>query len=289
MVYFDCTQTPLIRQEFHTNPGEEHLYKFDTDHIVTMLINGRTTVLLLPGDSLHADIQYDGKNVTSVTFGGTGKAVIQNEVMQDIASLKRSMRYRSQLLSCAVVDVKPADRIRDSRTLLDKVKNIIEKAGTGLSAEAATYIMAETEAAAYTSFMEYPVMYADIRKKPIDQQELGEDYWKIMDGCKLRTDDVSLQCPEYVSFLMRYEFYQSEKKARAAGKTYSMPTRFEDMYHELAAFYEGKQRDAVLYMLICNFIREGKEIARAEAILKDYKAKYNRNKEYIRILDTIMQ
>ncbi|MBO5807330.1 MAG: hypothetical protein J6Q98_03955, partial [Bacteroidaceae bacterium] len=23
-VFFDCMQTPLISQEFHTNPGEEH-------------------------------------------------------------------------------------------------------------------------------------------------------------------------------------------------------------------------------------------------------------------------
>ena len=25
-MFFDCMQTPLISQEFHTNPGEEHIY-----------------------------------------------------------------------------------------------------------------------------------------------------------------------------------------------------------------------------------------------------------------------
>ena len=29
MVYFDCMQTPLIAQEFYTNPGEEHIYSFE--------------------------------------------------------------------------------------------------------------------------------------------------------------------------------------------------------------------------------------------------------------------
>lgn len=289
MVYFDCAQTPLIRSEFHTNPGEEHIYSFETDRVVSMFINGRTTVLLTPGDSIHADIHYEGKAVQSVEFGGTEKAVRQNIILQDISNLKRDMNYKSQLLACAVVDVKPADRIRDSRILLKQVDEMLRQAGDGISPEAAAYIAADAEAAAYNSFMEYPVMYAEIRKKPIEEQGLGEDYWKIMDNCKLRSDKASLQNAEYLSFLMRYEFYISEKKAREAGVSYRIPNKFEDMYHELAAFYTGDQRDAVLYMLICNFIRNGKEIERAEAILKDYKEKYNKDTEYVRILDSLLQ
>ena len=63
MVYFDCMQTPLIAQEFYTNPGEEHIYSFECDDLVCLTINGRTTVLLQPGDSLHVDITYEGKSV----------------------------------------------------------------------------------------------------------------------------------------------------------------------------------------------------------------------------------
>ena len=31
MIYYDCVQTPLVRAEFHTNPGENHTYSFETD------------------------------------------------------------------------------------------------------------------------------------------------------------------------------------------------------------------------------------------------------------------
>ena len=55
MVYFDCLQTPLIAAEFHTNPGEEHLYSFECEGLMCLTINGRTTVMLLPGDSLHVE------------------------------------------------------------------------------------------------------------------------------------------------------------------------------------------------------------------------------------------
>lgn len=71
MVYFDCVQSPFIRQEFHTNPGEEHVYSFNSDQMVSMIINGRTTVLLMPGDSLHVDVQYLGKQVKNLSFSGS--------------------------------------------------------------------------------------------------------------------------------------------------------------------------------------------------------------------------
>lgn len=288
MIYFDCAQTPMIRQEFHTNPGEEHCYSFETDELVFMLINSWTEILLQPGDSLHTVIRYEGKTVQSMEFSGTPRAVSQNRLLWNIEQLKRNMRYKSQLLACAVVDVKPKDRIADSRTLLQKVQEMIKQAGDGISPEAAEYILAWVETDVYNSFMEYPYMYAEIRKVPIDKQEIG-DYWHLMDGYKLRSDKASLRCPAYAELLMRYCFYTNDKKAHEAGKTYTVPTRFEDMYKELAAFYTGDQRDLVLYTLIVNFIRGGKEIERAEALLKEYKAKYNKNKEYLEILDSMLQ
>ena len=59
MVYFDCLQSPFFNAEFHNNPGEEHLYSFNTKNLVCMLLNGQVNVLLLPGDSIHVAVQYD--------------------------------------------------------------------------------------------------------------------------------------------------------------------------------------------------------------------------------------
>lgn len=285
MVYFDCIQTPLIAQEFYTNPGEEHIYNFDCDRLVCISINGRTNVLLQPGDSLHVNINYDGKNV-SVEYSGCERAVNNNRLLSNLNSIKRTLRYKNQLLGCAALDIKPKSRIDDSRVLMEKVKALIEKSPA--SAEAKNYVMALTEYDVYLSFMEYPVMYQSVRGVAIDQQEIG-NYWNIMDGYVTRNDTEAMNCPEYASLLMRYCFYIKEKAANEKGETYTMPNNLEDMYNELACFYDGQQRDFLLYTLLCNFIRNGQDIERADALYKDYTEKYNNDKYYRSILDLLLQ
>ena len=284
-VYFDCMQTPLISQEFHTNPGEEHIYNFDCEGLVWMNINGKTSVILQPGDSLHVDIVYEGKNV-KVEYSGTERAVNNNRLVKSIENLKRSLRYKEQLLGCAALDIKPKSRIDDSRVLLEKAKALVEKSPA--SAEAKNYVMAMIEYHVYMSFIEYPVMYASVRGVAIEEQEIG-DYWNIMDGYVVRRDAESMTCQEYASLLMRYCFYMNEKAAKESGAAYTMPTVMEDMYKELAAFYDGEPRDFVLYILLRNYVVNGREIERADALYKDYVEKYNSNASYKDILDMLMQ
>ena len=285
MVYFDCIQTPLIAQEFYTNPGEEHIYNFECDRVVCISINGRTNVLLQPGDSLHVNINYEGKNVT-VEYSGSERAVNNNRLLENLNNIKRSLRYKSQLLGCAALDIKPKSRIDDSRILMEKVKTLVDRSSA--SQEAKNYVMALTEYDVYLSFIEYPVMYQSVRGVAIDQQEIG-DYWNIMDGYVTRNDTEAMNCPEYASLLMRYCFYIKEKAANEKGETYTMPNNLEDMYNELACFYDGQQRDFLLYTLLCNFIRNGQDIERADALYKDYTEKYNNDKYYRSILDLLLQ
>lgn len=284
-IYFDCVQTPLIAQEFHTNPGEEHIYNFECDNLVWMTINGNTGVILMPGDSLHVDIVYNGKNV-KVEYSGSERAVKNNRLVKSIENLKRSLRYKEQLLGCAALDIKPKDRIEDSRVLLAKAKALVEKSQASI--EAKNYVMAMIEYHAYMSFIEYPAMYSSVRGLPIEEQEIG-DYWSIMDGYVVRSDAESMNCPEYASLLMRYCFYANERESLDAGGVYLMPTVMEDMYNELAAFYDGAQRDFVLYTLLRNFIINGREIERADVLYKDYVEKYNINPFYRSIIDMLMQ
>ena len=284
-VYFDCMQTPLIAQEFYTNPGEEHLYAFECDNLVCMTVNGRTTLLLQPGDSLHVDITYEGKNV-QVEYSGTERAVANNRLMKSMENLKRSLRYKSQLLGCVALDIKPKTRIDDSRTLLERAAAIVNKSTA--SAEAKNYVMAMIDYDVYMSFIEYPVMYESVRGLAVAEQEIG-DYWNIMEGHATRTDAQALSCPEYASLLMRYCFYMNEKAARERGETYTAPTMMEGMYAEFATFFEGGQRDFVIYVLLRNFIMNGQEIERADALYKEYTEKYNSNPSYKEILDLLLQ
>ena len=91
---------------------------------------------------------------------------------------------------------------------------MVAKEKAQLSDVAADYILANTEAAAYVSFMEYPPMYADTRKTPIKDQGIG-DYWKLMDGVKLRS---SVGQPRLCKFLDALLFLrkreEGQRKAR---------------------------------------------------------------------------
>ncbi len=285
MVYFDCMQTPLIAQEFHTNPGELHVYTFDCDNLVCISINGRTNVILQPGDSLHVEMNYEERNV-KVEFSGSERAVNNNRLMKSIGNIKRSMRYKDNLLGCVALDIKPQERIADSRTLFEKANTIIGRSKA--SDEAKNYVAAMIDYDVYMSFIEYPVMYESVRGLPINEQEIG-DYWSIMDGYVTRSDAESLCCPEYASLLMRYCFYMNNKTAMEIGAEYSMPMVMEDMYKEIAAFYDGEQRDFLLYILLRNFIMNGQEIERADVLYEDYVEKYNISAFNKSILDMLLQ
>ena len=289
MIYYDCVQTPMVRAEFHTNPGENHTYSFETDRLVTMLVNGREQFILQPGDSLHAVIRYgqDGRP-EQVKISGTERAVRQNTLRRDIRDIQLAMRYKTQLLACIAIDTKPADRFRDSHTFMDKVNKLIALEEDGCSPEFLNYLRAEYEGIVYGSYVEYPPLYADTRHVPIEKQGIG-DYWTVVDGYQPRSDKASLRCMPYSEFLVLYCFYQRTKEAHAAGKTYTRPRQLEDLYKEIVSFYDGNQRDAILFLIMSNYIRNGKEIEKIDPYLKEYKEKYNLDKEYVAILESLLQ
>ena len=150
------------------------------------------------------------------------------------------------------------------------------------------YLYAEYEAIVYGSYIEYPPLYADTRHVPIEKQGIG-DYWNIINDYQPRADLASLRCMPYSEFLILYCFYKRTKEAHAAGKTYTRPNSLEGLYKELSTFFDGNQRDATLFLILSNYIRNGKEIEKVEPYLKEYKEKYNLNKEYAAILDSLMQ
>ena len=284
-VYFDCVQTPFISQQFHTNPGEEHIYSFECDNLVLLTINGRINVVLQPGDSLHVDVSYEGKN-TKVEYSGSERAVNNNRLLKSIDNIKRSLHYKNQLLGCVALDIKPKKRIDDSRILLEKANAIIGRSQA--SAEVKNYVAAMVDSDVYMSFIEYPVMYESVRGLSISSQEIG-DYWSIMDGYVTRNDEESMSCPEYASLLMRYCFYMNEKTAKEKGVVYNMPKVMEEMYNEFVSFYSGEQRDFVIYTLLRNFIMNGQQIERADILYKDYVEKYNTNPFYKGIIEMLLQ
>ena len=89
--------------------------------------------------------------------------------------------------------------------------------------------------------------------------------------------------------LSPYKDYVREREARAAGKEYKAPTSIEEQYKDLAAFYEGALRDTALFVFLYDAVAANKDFDMVEKLVKDYLKKYNKEKEYKKILNQVMQ
>jgi hypothetical protein len=288
MVYFDCLQTPMVKAEFHNNPGEDFHYAFTTDFSpMVMLVNGKTQVLMNSGDSLHVVVRYEG-NKRNVQWSGSERTVAANRLAQEVSNVCRRLNYKTQLLSCAALGITPKARIDSARLMLAEVGRLADKYKGKADPQLVAYIQAVQEASAWMSMIEYPPMYEEIRHQPISEQGIG-NYWTLMDGVSLRDDDAAMSCPDYGAMLIRYSLYAQEREARKAGKGYERPGKLEGIFNAVKATYTGRQREFALYTLLCNFIRNGKEVERALPLYKEYKEAFHPQKVYTDVLDQLLQ
>lgn len=291
MIYLDCPQTPEIRGEFHRNPGEEHLLTFDTDKIVTFRVNGQELEFFLePGDSLHADITYGDRLAETILFSGSERAVDQNQFLWDLYRYRLSVHFKTSLNACVVLDHKPADRIAAAKKFSEEARKMLNENKKKFSEAFINYVEATLDALVGESQIYYPDLYASMRQKPISEQGIG-DYWTLLDNYQTRTDEASLRCAPYVDFLVKYMVYEKAKKSadRDAGLGKFLPTTVEDTYKLAVATFKDAQLDAVLFRVLTDYVVQGKNIEEVERWIADYKQKYNKDKEYAKILDLLMQ
>ena len=290
-VYMDCNNNPAINAQFPANQGEDMTMRFSADRLTIITVND-TGILLEPGDSLCADFRFNSQSrrPESIEFSGSDRSVVENEIFQSLEKYRLSMKYKEQLLSCVVLDIKPAERLADSEKLMQRVRETLDRTKKKTSAAFRNYVSAYYETMYWLSKIEYPAMYAQLRKTPFDKQGIG-DYWTIDRGLKLRKDDASLSCFPYYELILRYCTYCGERNAMAAGETYVRPDELEAAYAELASFYKSNPqvRDAALYALLGNYIRQGVQIERVDALLPDYLKNYNRNPLFAATLEAMMQ
>lgn len=293
MIYLDCPQTPMIKGEFHRNPGEEHLLIFDTDKLITLRVNGQELEFLLePGDSLHADITYGDRLAETIIFSGTERAVRQNQMLWQLYRHRLSTRFKTSLNACLVLDHKPTDRIAAANRYATEAEKMMETNQSQYSKDFKNYVKASIEALTGESKIYYPDLYAMMRQKPIKEQGIG-NYWTIMDNYQTRKDQASLRCPQYVDFLIKYMVYEKAKKEETPDKQEGLeryiPQTLEGSYKLAVETFQGDQLDAVLFRILTGYIVQGKNLDEAEKWIADYKQKYNKDKEYAEILDFLMQ
>lgn len=290
MIYLDCPQTPVIRGEFHRNPGEEHLLTFNTDKLVSLKLNGQELEFYLePGDSLHADITYGDRLAETIIFSGTKRAVSQNQFLWNLYRYRLSIRFKNSLNACLVLDHKPADRIAATNSFAQEALKMLKENEKEYSTSFKNYVEATIEALCGESKIYYPDLYAMARQKPINEQGIG-DYWTLLNDYQPRSDEASLRCMPYVDFLIKYMVYQKAKNSSdRQGLDHYLPKTVEDSYKLATETFKGAQLDAVLFRILIGYIVQGKNLEEIDPWIADYKQKYNKEKEYADILDLLMQ
>ena len=287
-IHFNFLEKEGINMEFPYKDGQLIEFTVELDDITTMILNTFIEVYLQPGDSIHVKVTYSGRNYDKVEFFGTPAAVAVNSKLHEKELLQRERKYKTNIPAMLVtlVDAKKFHEAtlkewKDEVEMLGQVKDQIDPRVYNM-------VLSGIEGTLLTNLMTYPYASSSYHKKKLEDC-MATDYWTALDGYKLRDDEASLRSRAYQCMLAPYKDYVRAKEAHDAGKEYEPLSSLEEQYEDFVAFYDGNLRDTALFVFLYDSIAAGKDFNVIEKLLKDYLKKYNKVREYKRILNQIMQ
>lgn len=240
-------------------------------------INAYVWLIVCPGDEISATIHYNGRNYKTAEFTGTEKAVLLSETIRDARNSRIAIHYKMNPLAAVVTQVSVEKYYQTTLEQWKKESAMLEAIKDRIDPMAYNYIYSELEGTFMSNLVNYPYMFAEINKKPL---ELPKDFWNVLDGYTFREDKGSLKSYTYISWFLAYKDYVDKKAAEQAGKAYQPETDLTKGYENIANFYEGDIRDAALYVYFYNAITRQMDFDMIKKLTKEYFKKYNRNKLY---------
>lgn len=287
VVDFEFMNQDGINQQFPYQDGQEMTFDVKLKDVTLMKLNAWIWIWLRPGDQLHADIQYDGRNYKTAHFTGTPEMVKANEVVRDMRNLRISRRYKMNTLAAIVVQIPMLEYYEATQKELTDELALLEAKKAEIPAEVYAYIHAEHEALLLSNLIRCPWIYA---------QALGhtnvvypEGYWNILDNYKLTEERYGLKSQAYMAFLLTYKGYMRKKAAHDQGMEYVPNKTIQAEYEDIASFYEGVLRENALFVFLYNQIAGGGDMKELGVLVKNYQKNYTKNKEFRKILSDIMQ
>ena len=288
MIYFDFMEKDGINQEFPYKENQLMEFDVELDDITMMKINAWVIICLEPGDNIHAKVTYVGNRYDAVEYTGTPRAVVVADYLHKVRALRAERKYKTNIPAMMVLlyDAKEhytatLKEWQDEIAMLDEIKGEI-------SPRMYNYLLSEMEATLLTNLISYPYACSSYQKKKLEDC-MADGYWGALDNYRLRDDEASLRNRPYMGFLGTYKNYELGKKAHENSETYTPAKNMEDEYGSIVAFYDGTLRDAALFVFLYNQVAGNKDFATVEKLKKDYLKKYNKNKEYKKILADVMK
>lgn len=288
-IYFDFLEKEDINMEFPYKEGQLIEFSVNLDDITTMILNTFIEVYLQPGDSIHVKVTYSGRRYDKVEFSGTPAAVVVNSKVHEKEVLQRERGYKTNIPAMLVtlMDAKKfhAATLQEWKDEVEILKQVRDQ----VDSRVYNMVLSGIEGTLLTNLITYPYASSSYHKKKLEDC-MAADYWTVLDGYKLRDDEASLRSRPYMCLLAPYKEYIRGKEAHAAGKEYKPGDSLEEKYEDFVAFYDGKLRDAALFVFLYDSIAaSNKDFDVIEKLVKDYLKKYNKEKEYKRILNQVMR
>lgn len=288
VIDFEFVDNPDNNMQFPYAPGRRMEFEVELKEPALVKINLWMWLLVCPGDKIHADIHYAGKNYQTAEFSGTPSAVALNEAIRDGRNQRIAMRYKTNPLAAVVTQV-PALEYHDmTQKLWKQEQEYLGSVRERVNAFAYAYAWAELEGMYLSNLVKYPYIVSEVAKQKLEEC-MPEDFWTMLDGYTVKEDAASLKSVVYLAWLMDYKEYMAKREAHLAGKTYAPERDLRKTYESLAAFYDGKVRDAVLYAFLYQALSSQNEFDTAQQLCKDYFKKYNKNKSYRKELTEMLK
>lgn len=278
LIYFDFMEHPEAAMEFPYKDGR--VVEFDVELAgVTMLkINTFVLVVVQPGDEIDVEIQYQDRNYRDARFSGKSVAsVAASTAINRMRAMRMTRGYKTNIPAALVVQTPPDVFFTSSVQEWKDELAILEEVRGELTPEVYNFVRSELDAIFIPNIITYPGSSAQ------------DGYWSALDGYEMRDDDASLRNFAYLGILGTYKQYARQRDAHAKGGTYVRNETMQEEFADTAGFYDGKLRDAALFVLLYNILASGQDFEAAEVLVDKYKADYNLNPEYVKTLEKVMQ
>ena len=280
VIDFEFVDNPDNNMQFPYAAGKRMEFEVELKEPALVKINLWVWLLVCPGDEIHADIHYDGKNYRTAEFSGTPSALVLNEAIRDGRNHRITGRYKTNPLAAVVTQIPADEYYAQTQANWKREQELLGAVRSQVDPFAYDYIYAELEGMYLSNLVKYPYIVADVAKKDIHGC-IPAGYWSVLDGYCVKDSKAALKSFTYMSWLLDYKEYADKLETRRAGREWHYVKDLQKSYDGLVAFYDGNVRDAALYILLYNALTSQQEdfdlIAR---LSKEYLKKYNKNKNY---------
>lgn len=284
VIDFEFMNQDDCNQQFPYKNGAEMAFETDLDGINLIKVNSYIWICVRPGDQIHADILYQGRNYQTAEFSGTPEMVIANNVIRDMRNYRIANNYKMNTLAAIVTQVPMIDYYKATKKELENELPMLEARKNDIPADVYAYLYAEHQSLLLSNLILCPGIYAN-GNKPV----YPEGYWNILDNYTPSEDRHALESRSYMAFLPTYKMYIQMKAAHDQGKEYTPNKTITEEYKDITVFYKGVLRENALFVFLYNQIVNGGNFDEIEPLVKEYGKKYTKNKYFKKTLTNMMQ